>query len=78
MKGYELYSWRPNGEQDWMYTLVTSTNRAKTWDEISTPDSTITEDGWLKITVQGEDALKSVLDRFPEGEAIFWWGPRKV
>ncbi|MGC9468747.1 MAG: hypothetical protein ACP5HS_09155 [Anaerolineae bacterium] len=74
MKGYELYSWQRDNEKTWTYTLVTGTNRTKTWQEISKPDSTVTGEGWVKVTVQGETALKSVLGQLPEGEDIIWRG----
>ena len=33
MKGYELYSWKVG--TDWNYTLITGTNRPKTFEEVS-------------------------------------------
>jgi formylglycine-generating enzyme required for sulfatase activity len=75
MKGYELYSWLGEKDGIWRYTLATGTNRAKTWEEITTPESVLTEDDWVKITVAGEAALKSVLARLPKGEHVMWIGP---
>ena len=72
MKGYELYSWYSEEAGDWYYTLVTSTNRTKSYAEISTPESAITKDGWVKITVRGVDSLKSVVDLLPKGEIVTW------
>jgi hypothetical protein len=72
MKGYDLYSWYVEEQGDWYYTLVTGTNRVKSYAEISTPESFITADGWVKITVRGIDSLKSVLDLLPEGEIVTW------
>jgi hypothetical protein len=74
MKGYELYSWRVGEQGAWAYTLMTGTNHTKTWDDISAAENTITDQGWVKITVVGEAALKSVLDRLPEGEEVIWRG----
>lgn len=74
MKGYELYSWRIDKEDLWMFTLVTGTNRVKTWEDISSPDSTMTDEAWVKITIRGKDALKSVIDRLPAGETLLWQG----
>ena len=74
MKGYELYSWQADKEEIWLFTLVTGTNRTKTWEEISSPDSRITDEAWVKITVRGKSALKSVIDRMPEGEVVIWRG----
>jgi len=79
IKDYELYSWRGTDKADlegdtWYYTLVTGTNRVKTWKEISALENTLTGDDWVKITVARETALKSILDRLPEGEAVFWIG----
>ncbi|MGC9347963.1 MAG: hypothetical protein ACP5JG_07490 [Anaerolineae bacterium] len=78
MKGYELYSWSGDSADVWRYTLMTGTNRLKTWDEIAAPESTISEDGWVEITVEGEAALKSVLDRLPEGTEVFWMGSQRM
>jgi hypothetical protein len=78
MKGYELYSWYAEEEDAWYYTLVTGTNRIKTYVEISTPESVITEDEWVKITVRGVDALKSALDLLPEGETVTWADPGRL
>jgi hypothetical protein len=74
MKGYELYGWYVPEESGWTYTLVTGTNRTKSYAEVSAPGSMITKDDWVKITVRGTDALKSVLDLLPEGEVVTWHG----
>lgn len=78
MKGYELYSWYVEENDAWYYTLVTGTNRVKSYAEISTPESVVTEDDWVKITVRGSDALKSALDLLPEGETVTWLGARRL
>jgi hypothetical protein len=70
MKGYELYSWYVEEEDAWYYTLVTGTNRWKSYAEVTTPESVITADDWVKITVRGMDSLRSVLDLLPEGEIV--------
>jgi hypothetical protein len=75
MKGYALYSWPVEGDPGWRYTLRTGTNRTPTWEEISAPENTLTDEGWVKITVDGETALKSLLDRLPAGEVVVWIGP---
>ena len=72
MKGYELYSWYVEEEDAWYYTLVTGTNRGKSYAELSTSESVITADDWVKITVRGIDSLKSMLDLLPEGEIVIW------
>ncbi|NLG49358.1 MAG: hypothetical protein GX552_04515 [Chloroflexi bacterium] len=72
MKGYELYSW-PTGE-GWAFTLITGTNRNKTYKEVTTGEAQVERDGWVKITVEGEAALKAVLARLPEGTPVFWFG----
>jgi len=60
MKGWELYSW-PNGN-DWNYSILTGTNRLKSYEEIT----------GNKIIVCGKDSLKMLLDKFPVNEEIFW------
>jgi hypothetical protein len=72
MKGYELYSWQ-KGDQ-WHFTLITGTNRAKNVEEITTGGSTVSKDGWVDIQVTGEDAILDVIRRLPAGEWVFWMG----
>lgn len=72
MKGYELYSWQTGGE--WRFTLITGTNRLKSLEEITSGADTVSADGWVRISVQGVDALESLLRRLPEGEEILWIG----
>lgn len=72
MKGYELVSWQSGDE--WNFTLVTGTNRMKTFEELISPESSITESGYVKITVSGVDEIEQVLKRVPSGESIAWSG----
>ena len=67
-----MYSWYVEAEDASYLTLITGTNRDKSYAEISTLESVITEQEWVKITVRGIDALKSVLDLLPEGEVVIW------
>jgi hypothetical protein len=60
MKGYELYSWKVNGE--WHYSLLPGTNRTKTLKEI-------TKNKEIKV---GDTALKGELKRLSKGEQVFW------
>jgi hypothetical protein len=52
--------------------LITATNRLKTYEEITSAEDRVTEEGWVKITVKGTDSLKKLLGRLPEGEAVVW------
>jgi hypothetical protein len=70
MKGYELYSWQEQGQ--WHFTLITGTNRNKTLEEITTGEDEVTEDDWIRLHTVGEEALKKLLDRVPEGEFVIW------
>jgi hypothetical protein len=70
MKGCEIYSWSEDGQ--WHFTLITGTDRSKTLDEIVSKEDFISEAAWVKIQVVGADAIKDVLSRLPEGEAVFW------
>ncbi|MEW5804360.1 MAG: hypothetical protein AB1847_19875 [bacterium] len=72
MKGYELYSWPDGG--DWHFTLITGTNRLKSYTEITSTEDIVTENGWVKVTVKGVDLVKAVLSRLPKGEYVFWIG----
>jgi hypothetical protein len=70
LKGYELYSWSEDSQ--WHFTLITGTNRLKTIEEIVSEGAPISENVWVRIHVVGVDAIKDVLSRLPEGEAVFW------
>lgn len=70
MKGYELYSWQADGE--WNFTLISGTNRLKTAEDIYSAENVISEDGWVKITVRGVDALKAMLSQLPWKASVFW------
>ena len=72
MKGYELYSWQTKDQ--WSFTLITGTNRSKTLEEIISDENIMTGEGWVKITVQGVDGIKTVLSQLPSQENIFWNG----
>ena len=72
MKGYELYSWHGEGEDDWVYILVTGTNRSKSYAELAMFESVVTEDDWVVITAKGANALKSALNLLLEGETVLW------
>lgn len=74
MKGYELYSWQV--ENEWYFTLITGTNRLKSYEEITSGEDVVSDDGWVKITVVGVDSIKSTLGRLPEGEEVFWIGEK--
>lgn len=73
MKGYELYSW-PVGDT-WHFTLITGTNRNKTVEEVKSSEDQLRSDGWVRIHVQGVDAILAVLSRVPAGEWVLWAGP---
>jgi hypothetical protein len=60
MKGYELYSWKLKGR--WHYSILTGTNRSKTYEDIMLNKS-------LRI---GDTALKSELKKIPKGGEVFW------
>jgi len=62
MKGWELYSW--SGGSEWYYSILVGTNRLKSCEEVMTSEAIVT----------GIDSLKTVLNKFPEGEYIIWLG----
>ena len=62
MKGWELYSW-PKGN-NWNYSILTGTDRLKSYEEVTTN----------QVIVTGKDSLKMVLDKFPTDEMILWIG----
>ncbi|MDO9122618.1 MAG: hypothetical protein Q7U31_12575, partial [Anaerolineaceae bacterium] len=72
VKGYEMVSWQSGS--DWNFTLITGTNRSKSFDELMSPDSQVTADGFVKITVSGIDKIKQVLAMLPAQTEVFWTG----
>jgi hypothetical protein len=72
MKGYELVSWQVG--ESWNFTLISGTNREKTFEELMAPDSNVDENGFVKITVSGFAQIKTVLDRLPVESEVFWGG----
>lgn len=68
MKGYELYSWQVDDK--WYFTLITGTNRIKGYEEITSSENIIGNNGWVKITVKGVDSIKVILKMVPEGEYV--------
>lgn len=60
MKGYELYSWKVKGR--WHYAVLVGTNRAKSYEEIISPDNE-------RI---GIAALKAELKKLPRDAELFW------
>jgi len=60
MKRYELYSWQDGGQ--WKFSVLVGTNRVKTLEEIKSAD----------VVLAGVEAVKSALERMPEGQYIIW------
>jgi hypothetical protein len=69
MKGYELYSWQEG--QEWHFTLITGTNQLKSYQDIVSADDVVETD-WVRLSIQGTENLKTVLNRLPEGETVTW------
>lgn len=72
LKGFDLMSWQVGDA--WNFTLVTGTNREKTFEELMAPDSSVDENGFVKITVSGIEQIKKVIDRLPAKSQVFWGG----
>jgi len=72
VKGYELVSWKIDDE--WNFTLVTGTNRMKTFEELISIENIFDENGYLQLTVQGVDEISEILERIPPGETVTWGG----
>src|SRR5689334_46399 len=60
MKGYELYSWKVKGR--WHYAVLAGTNRAKSYEEITSPET----------ERPGIAALQAELKKLPRGAELFW------
>ena len=76
MKGYELYSWQ--AKDQWHFTLMTGTNRVKSYEEITSNESISTTGGLTKISAQNVDGIKSILGRLPQHEEIVWVGEQQL
>jgi len=72
LKGYELYSWQ-NGNE-WNFTLITGTNRAKAFEEIIAAGNSLGTDDFVKISVTGLNEIEKVLSLLPPNEQVFWAG----
>lgn len=66
----ELYSWQEGGE--WHFALITGANRFKSYNEIVSTENITTETDWARLSAQGVENLRAVLDRLPEGETVTW------
>src|SRR5262245_57152018 len=60
VKGYELYSWKVKGR--WHYSLLAGTNRAKSYEEITSREAE-------RI---GIEAIKEELKKVRRGEEVYW------
>jgi hypothetical protein len=72
LKGYELVTWQKDGE--WVFTLLTGTNRQKSFDEILAAENTFSATEIGKVTVVGVETFKELLGHLPKGETITWGG----
>jgi hypothetical protein len=72
MKGYELVSWQEDG--DWWFTLVTGTNRQKSFEELTSPQSWIIPDEFIKVTTSSLTDLKGIIERMPSESELLWGG----
>lgn len=68
-KGYELYSWMADNQ--WNFTLITATNRNKTFEEIYLDENISSEHGFIKLRFNGIQSLLEGLEKIPDGETIF-------
>ena len=72
MKGYELYSWPIEGENEWYHVLMTGTDRLKTYEQILATGNAVTGSNWVRLAVRGREELKTALRRLPKGESVTW------
>jgi len=63
MKGYALYGYVKNGSP--YFTLVTATNRLKTFAELDAAEAIISDDGWVRVRVVGRERAADLLRRLP-------------
>ena len=87
MKGYELYSWYAQQEGEWYYTLITATNRLKTWEEITSQEQVAvpllaTIPSWvancrIKVRLIDLQLLSLISEKTVEGTAV-WKRPVRL
>ncbi len=68
MKGYVLYAWERDG-RTW-FTLITGTNRLKSFDELDEAKRLVGEDGWVRVRVSGVAAARDLLRRVPADTSV--------
>jgi hypothetical protein len=71
-KGYELYSWPAEQGDEWRFTLITGTNRLKTYEEIVSGKDVASKSGWVQVSVEGTESLKALLGQLPRDEIVTW------
>ena len=76
MKGYEIYSWEEEGQ--WVFKLMTGTNRQKSIEEIMSNSETIQDDAWVNIKINGVDDLKTILEKLTKGDSLFWLSTKHI
>ena len=60
MKGYELYSWKEDGQ--WYFSVLLGTNREKTLQEIQASEARL----------KGLEELQPLLESIPVGQYMTW------
>ena len=60
MKGFELYSWKEDGQR--YFSVLIGTNREKTLQEIQAPEARL----------KGLEELQPLLESIPAGQYITW------
>ncbi len=76
MKGYQLYGYVRDGETP--FTLITGTNRLKSFDELDDPEPLLGDDGWVRVRVTGVDRAADLLRRVPAESGVFVASVRHV
>ena len=67
-----MYSWPAKERDEWRFTLITGTNRLKTYEEIVSGKDVASESGWVQVSVEGTENLKASLGQLPRGEIVTW------
>jgi len=69
MKGYNIYAFEKQGKL--YFTLITGTNRQKSFEELDSDENIEGRDGWVRIRVEGVDKAKKLLQRVPSSPGLF-------
>ncbi len=68
MKGLSMYGFVKDGKT--YFTLITGTNRLKSFEELDDAEPLVGDDGWVRVRVEGVDAARDLLGRVSSPDEV--------